>query len=458
MTTKPQETWESLNEALARHKGSGGLVRVKLNRQQMEKWIETRSATLFACPQFSHIFYEMLVPDNADAKEHLAFFTNEVERAATDSYEVFVNPGWFFELPLLQRIFVVAHEILHPVLNHCGLAYMFYTSQKVVTASGKVLSYYPRLMNQAQDFIINDLLISSGIGEPPPNICWDRSIGTKDDSSVDVYEKLYKKCVVGGSGDGEFPVGGGWIDVLLPGAGQGDEPSEANSGRSEAQWQTVVAAAMAAAKAQGKLPGAMEKAFSEVLEPKVTWSDHIRSFFNRKVGSGSYDWRNPDEELISRGQGVLEGRPIFAPGRSGFAANTIVVGMDSSGSIYSCPSLIDRWMGELSGILSDLRPKRIVVCWCDAKVHRVDEAEDPSDLEVIRSKGAKGGGGTSFVPVFDEIDKMGLTPDALVYLTDGDGTFPKHAPAYPVLWGNITKRYDSNGHYPFGEVVTVPVD
>lgn len=450
---QPQDKWDSLSEALQSLKLSGRLNRVKLDRIQVDKWVEARSGMLFSCPMFTHILYEMLVPDNAGAKEHLAFFTDKViERAATDGYELFINPIWFFKQTLLQQIFTICHEVLHPVLNHCGLMYMWHTSGKVVTSSGKILPFDQGTMNKAMDFVINDILISAGIGEPPADICWDRRIGTKDDSCVDVYERIYKPG--GGGGEGDHPGG----DVLLPGSGQGKDPAEAAGERSEPQWQTVVAAAAAAAKAQGKLPAEIEKLFKEVLEPKITWSDYIRSFFARKVGSGAWDWRNPDEELIVRGMGVLEGEAIFAPGRSGFGAGTVVVGMDNSGSIYCDPTLIDRWMGELSGILSDVKPKRTVVIWCDAEVHRVDEAEDPSDLELIRAKGSTGGGGTDFRPVFDEIKKMGLEPDALVYLTDGDGSYPKSAPQYPVLWGNITKGYELGRPYPFGEVITIPTD
>jgi predicted metal-dependent peptidase len=55
--------------------------------------------------------------------------------------------------------------------------------------------------------------------------------------------------------------------------------------------------------------------------------------------------------------------------------------------------------------------------------------------------------------VFEEIASMGFKPDALVYLTDGYGTFPGKAPDYPVLWGDISK---SPQLYPWGEVVEIP--
>ena len=53
------------------------------------------------------------------------------------------------------------------------------------------------------------------------------------------------------------------------------------------------------------------------------------------------------------------------------------------------------------------------------------------------------------MPPFEEVKRMGLEPDALIYLTDGMGTFPTHAPSYPVLWGTIIKE----ARYPFGDVV-----
>ena len=46
----------------------------------------------------------------------------------------------------------------------------------------------------------------------------------------------------------------------------------------------------------------------------------------------------------------------------------------------------------------------------------------------------KGGGGTSFRPVFEWVEKQGLRPEALVYFTDAEGEFPERAPHYPVIW------------------------
>jgi predicted metal-dependent peptidase len=123
------------------------------------------------------------------------------------------------------------------------------------------------------------------------------------------------------------------------------------------------------------------------------------------------------------------------------------VAIDTSGSIGQRE--INTFFGELTGILDDVRPSKVYVMWCDARVHKVDEVDDSSDVNTLKPRG---GGGTSFIPVFEEIEKLDIYPEALVYLTDGMGSFPQHAPNYPVLWGDI---YNRAAQYPFGEVVDV---
>jgi len=118
--------------------------------------------------------------------------------------------------------------------------------------------------------------------------------------------------------------------------------------------------------------------------------------------------------------------------------------------------VLNVFFAEMNGICADLNPERLIIMWCDAHVHRVDELEDVEDLleykEVIDGDGGPGGGGgTSFVPVFEMVAEMGLQPDMLVYLTDMAGTFPKVEPDYPVIWGSI---YPCDNQ-PFGEVVHV---
>jgi predicted metal-dependent peptidase len=191
---------------------------------------------------------------------------------------------------------------------------------------------------------------------------------------------------------------------------------------------------------QGKLPANLERLLGEIVEPTVPWQDHIRAFFARRVGGGGYNWRKPDRRLIMR--------DIYAPQRAGNGCGTIVVGVDTSGSIGQRE--LDVFFGEMRGMLDDLRPEQIHVVWCDAKVHKVDTVDDSQDISALKPHG---GGGTDFRPVFDWIDTQPGQPDALVYLTDGLGSFPDGPPPYPVIWGAIRKGVK----YPFGDVVEIEI-
>ena len=46
----------------------------------------------------------------------------------------------------------------------------------------------------------------------------------------------------------------------------------------------------------------------------------------------------------------------------------------------------------------------------------------------------RGGGGTSFRPVFEWVDAQDNAPGLLVYFTDAEGVFPAVEPDYPVTW------------------------
>jgi predicted metal-dependent peptidase len=69
-----------------------------------------------------------------------------------------------------------------------------------------------------------------------------------------------------------------------------------------------------------------------------------------------------------------------------------------------------------------------------------------------------GGGGTSFIPVFERIEAEQLRPDVLVYFTDCFGLYPKNVPQYPVIWASITPEAQLGTYRPpFGEIVYVPL-
>lgn len=422
---------------------SVSLELVELDATQKRLWIETRSALLWICPAFTHILFSMLNPRQ---DEMAAYFTTGVDVAATDGENLIINPVTYFKYSLGERVFIGAHEIMHNILNHIILSRPFQLSGKVPFADGTSLPYDHKVMNVAMDLVINDALVKSKIGTMPNDGWHDPNLASCEDNFVDAYRKVYvdqeKKGGKGGGGGGGSGGGGkkGFDQHLPPGAASGKDPGKAAQDRSQPAWDAAVAGAINAAKLQGKLPAALERLLGEVLEPKVSWQEHIRAFLARRVGNSSYNWRKPDKRFIQR--------DIFTPSRSGHGCGDIVVAVDTSGSIGQTE--LNTFFAELRGILEELRPSKVHLVWCDAKVHKVDELESVSDLAGLKPKG---GGGTDFRPVFRWVDEQTMRPDALVYFTDMLGDFPKSEPEYPVVWGDIYGRVKA----PFGELVHVPM-
>lgn len=434
------------------------LETIVLSKDQEKLWQETRVALSWHCPGFTHIFMTML----NSGEKHICYFSKAIPFAATDGDRLILNPETFFKLPLPQRVFIVAHEIMHCILNHCAMMYTWHKQKTVGYPDGKKLEYNQQLMNIALDCVINDILIDANVGEFVPEGCHKPELITKADSGADAYRKLFKQAQGGsgggggqpGQGSGQNPSGEpsdgqkGFDEHLLPGEIEGKNPVEAMGERKEARWKAEIEAAANLQKLAGQDAAGLDQFFQSVLQPQVDWTDKIRALMSRKLGSGSYDWQRPDRRLITR--------DIYAPSRSGHGAGTVVIAVDTSGSIVSNPKQLDSFMAEVSGILSDAKPKEVILLWCDAEIHNVDYVQDMGDLNTIRRRGVGGGGGTSFVPVFEWVAQNNLWPDALVYLTDGEGDFPHTASKYGTIWGWVPAWEGREVKFPFGEVVKIP--
>jgi len=94
--------------------------------------------------------------------------------AATDGENVFWSPKFFEELSYDQKVFVVAHEVMHVAFNH------------LIRRQDKDR----KIWNKATDAVINQMLFAKGL----PKI--DRIIDLKDaidKSSEYMYERLLKE-------------------------------------------------------------------------------------------------------------------------------------------------------------------------------------------------------------------------------------------------------------------------
>lgn len=406
---------------------------IELTPEQKQQWGDTMSLMAWTCPGFRHLFYKLLSNNNG---KYGAIPTRSCPIAATDGKNILINPDKFFKYPLRQRVFITAHEIVHNVYDDVSLLHRCHASGTVPMHDGTTLPFVADCMQKAMDYRINALLVDSNVGEMPKEGCYDLKISGPNESVLDVYRKLYE--------DDEGKGGGKGFDIVMkPGASTGQNAAAAAAQRNPQQWAVEVAAAqhLEQMRAQGKMPGSLSRMFKEILEPEVPWTEHIQSIFNRRVGSGSYDWRRPDRRFIVQ--------DIHMPSRSGHGAGWIVIWGDTSGSIGQ--KELQTYLGELHGIIGEVRPRRLTVLWCDAAIHHVDEIEEAMDLLTIQARGVGGGGGTSVEPVMEWIADHTEVPDMFIGFTDGFVDFPDVEPAYPVIWASVT----DNPKYPWGEVVRI---
>lgn len=430
---------------------------VELTADQKRMWDETRIAVSWCAPHIDYIFKQKLSNDS----KQLAFFSEAIPSpAATDGSRLMFKPSEFFskKFTLMNRVAIVVHEVLHCVFDHCGRAYWF-EKEGVTYPSGKVLPYIALLMNCAEDYVINDMIVAANnempgsCGElPKEQLLWDHSIATRHDSTVDTYAKLFKQAKItkinpkGGRGAGNQGKDGqphGGFDIhLKPGELEGKEPGSAANERDEQDWEVTIAAAAQIARVQGKLPASMDKLFEWLLQPKIDWQDQFHFEAMRRIGHGGHDWRRPERSYIVR--------DIYAPSRADYGCELAVMVFDTSGSIG--PADVRVMAPEMAGVMEQARPRRTLVIECDAAIHRVQEMEETEDLRRYETDPPKGGGGTSFIPPFEWVAEQGLRPDVLIYFTDGQGSFPSYPPSYPVIWASVCPE----SQYPWGDVVQVP--
>lgn len=154
--------------------------------------------------------------------------------------------------------------------------------------------------------------------------------------------------------------------------------------------------------------------------------------------------RNQEEEEIDRvlyqyGLEMYGDVPLVEPEEINekYCLHTVVVAVDTSGS---CTDLACIFFREIVALFEEIKKigKIEHLCYLECD-YNITKQKDYYDLEEFVEFGKKhtfsGGGGTDFTPVFkhaDHLMEQGEQVNALIYITDGWGEFPKYpeGPAY----------------------------
>ena len=417
---------------------------------------------------------------------HMTYAIDEnCETASTDGKRIYFGPDFLDELDDSELDFVMMHEILHVVLQHC-------------------LRYGDRdkeMFNVACDIVVNsNILLSEGndikfitlkkYGESM-HITPNGDEGHKY-TAEQVYEMLQdgsssksssgnkaaKQGMQGNNSkkqsgdDGEDIEGGG---EGVEGGKDGEEGKEGERGGKgskekngwddHARWGTEKDNEMLkdvwakrfqdayeamkireACKDRGLVPRFAERLFEELKKPQTDWRQILNEFIQEEIVD--YSFSPPDRRY--------DDNPFFLPdfNEKDEHPEDILFMIDTSGSMsdemitaaYSeVKGAIDQYDGKLKGWLG----------YFDAAVIEPQYFENEEEFKVIRPKG---GGGTDFKVIFDYIrenmqDKL---PVCVIILTDGYAPFgcEEMAMGIPVLWLLNNQEIQP----PWGKVARIELD
>ena len=410
--------------------------------------------------------------------EFVPVVDSRIRTIATNGKVIYIRPEWICQLPLVTRAAVVAHTIWTAALCHSfrrgGLdarrfdaasdleVYSLLLAERVSMAvKPDYADRFPK--HQAVEEIYKALpenpmarggdadvhLYLAGqvkLPDLPEEAATEKQkdTGEKDNGESDAQESGGEEN--GASGDSKAAESGSGHCKPVPGApGRAEKGNDSDDGQSGAVnpqdgraeerdaavdtscdpmmrevWrQRILETAQAYEMMYGTLPGDIAEVVRQFRESKIDYMQKLRRHLTLHSG-GEAQWLPPAKRFVWQ--------KMYLPSRRNGALEAVLA-IDTSGSTQG---YLEKFFGDTLKIMRQFGKFRLTVIQCDAQVTDVQAYTE--DSRAPRGIHAKGGGGTSFVPVFDYIREKRLCPRVMLYFTDGFGDAPEKAPDFPVIW------------------------
>jgi predicted metal-dependent peptidase len=389
-----------------------------------ERIRKSRTALLLDHPFFGSLLFRLKSEE-----------CRSIPTMATNGVVLRYNPAFVDTLNTATLAGVLAHEVMHPALQH-------HTRRS---------KRDPVRWNEACDYAINPLLLDAGLSLPDDVLVDPRFRGMSaeqiynlreaeaqqqsDDQSRSEQNSTTDSNDSAGngneSGTPSVPESQGAIGQVIDAPETDDDLASIEE--QQRDWEIAVNQAATVAQQAGKVPAGLKRTLEGAAEAQVDWRELLRRLWSDTIPADS-SWLRPNRRHIWSG--------LYLPGVVREDTGEIAIAVDCSGSVNA--RQLRLFKAEIRSIIEGQRPERVHVLYFDAEVHKVDTyvAGEMLHLEPV------GGGGTDFGPCFVWLDLHGIRPQTLVFLTDLYGTFPDSAPDYPVLWVSTGSR-----HAPFGSVI-----
>lgn len=368
--------------------------------------------------------------------------------AATDGKRVFYRAGFVQSLSDDALTFLIAHETLHAALSH------------PLRGADKD---QPHRWNIAADDTVNRLLKPHFSKLPPFAIIvnpsrfgmdeaeWERLsteakytlLAKQREESEGQKATGRKQKAEGGRQKGQrqksetphsapqTPHGEGGCS--LPPAADAPSPEQWR------QWLREAAEFAEQTSGYGTVPAWVDEWVLAGGEAKVPWQKVLHQFVQNRVIS---HWNYPPSR---RYQAVAL---LPKPQRERYGILGIAI--DTSGSITH--EQLQQFWREVLAIRRTYPRLTVRLVTCDAEV--TSDEVFPPFVPLPEATELTGRGGTDFRPSLERFQQPPV-PEAVVYLTDGMGTYPEAPPPYPVLW--VLNRPDPKWreHLPFGTAIVM---
>jgi len=318
------------------------------------------------------------------------------------------HPEFVASLSKDEMLFLVAHECMHPMLDHIG----------------RVRGRDPKRWNIACDVVVNDFLIKDKIGRMPQGGVLDPDLMRRGNGVVeDIYELLPPDDPAGGGGGHEQ------MDSMEP-------ADDVTDGEMDSKWKPLILQALTAAKQAGKMSDLVKRLVEQAVVTPPDWRTLMTDWMTRVTTGDQRTWSRPSRRMAAAG--------MYRPSTYSQIIGEIVIAVDCSGSIN--PDTLNMFMAHVTELCRDVQPKLIHLAYFHETVFRVDSYENVDDVSINITES----GGTAFSPIFKRIDNMGLDPVCCVVLTDLECYDYGVEPAYPVLWASTTDKVA-----PWGRTISI---
>lgn len=386
---------------------------------------------------------------------------------AVDGRHLFYSAEFVMKLDRGERVFGVAHEILHCLLAHAGLnnrgmSYGNYDPKEQDPKKRDEMARKAKIWNYANDFVVNDELVLGKVGKLITTINILHDTKYRGWSSEEIYDHLLKNPEEIPNGEGQFDK---HIEIEII---EDDEAGDGKGGKCEGnkikmtrseyekmkkEWKDNTLRAAAAQKeaeargeAAGSLPAGIQRMLDEMVRPVVNWRALLRRYVMQTM-MYDYSFTRPNKALFDMGWTL----PGF---RAPQDMLDIVIAVDTSGSISQ--DQLTAFVSEMDGIMKSF-PAYNIEAWCfDGNV-----VED-SITNIKRTQGSfeditkfaeriGGGGGTDFMVNWTYMQERRLKPKLFLFLTDGmpfsEWGIPGYCPTIFLIIGN------RNTYAPFGKTL-----